>query len=81
MKPTRQAVATPRREPQAASGRSLETLERKLRFAEVLLGISQKVAGVDTLDEVLETLKQSHPSVENVAILRENSLEVVKGEH
>jgi len=32
-------------------------------------------------DEVLETLKQSHPSVENVAILRENSLEVVKGEH
>lgn len=58
MKPTRQAVATPRRELQAASARSLETLERKLRFAEVLLGISQKVAGVDTLDEVLETLVQ-----------------------
>jgi SAM-dependent methyltransferase len=32
-------------------------------------------------DEVLETLKQSYPSVENVAILRENCLEVVKGEH
>jgi hypothetical protein len=32
-------------------------------------------------DEVLEALKQSHPSVENVAILRENCLEVVKGEY
>jgi hypothetical protein len=29
-------------------------------------------------DEVLETLSQSYPSVENVAILRQNSLEVVK---
>ena len=30
-------------------------------------------------DEVLETLNQGYPSVENIAILRENSLEVVKG--
>jgi hypothetical protein len=32
-------------------------------------------------DEVLETLSQKYPSVENIAILRENSLEVVKGGH
>ena len=31
--------------------------------------------------EVLETLNQGYPSVENIAILRENSLEVVKGGH
>ena len=30
-------------------------------------------------EEVLETLNQRYPSVENIAILRENSLEVVKG--
>jgi adenylate cyclase len=40
----------------AASAQSLATLERRLRFAEVLLGISQKVSGVDSLDEVLEAL-------------------------
>ena len=39
-----------------ASAQSLATLERRLRFAEVLLGISQKVSGVDSLDEVLEAL-------------------------
>ena len=32
-------------------------------------------------DEVLETLNQKYPLVENVAILREDSLEVVKGGH
>lgn len=58
MKPTRQVPAKPRQVTQTTSTRSLETLERKLRFAEVLLGISQKVAGVETLDEVLETLVQ-----------------------
>ena len=31
--------------------------------------------------EVLDTLNQRYPSVQNIAILRENSLEVVKGEH
>jgi adenylate cyclase len=36
--------------------RSVATLERRLRFAEVLLGISQKVSGVESLDEVLEAL-------------------------
>ena len=32
-------------------------------------------------EEVLGTLNQSYPSVEHVAILRENSVEVVKGDH
>jgi hypothetical protein len=32
-------------------------------------------------DEVFETLNQQYPLVENVAILRENALEVVKGGH
>jgi hypothetical protein len=31
--------------------------------------------------EILETLSLRYPSVENIAILRENSLEVVKGGH
>lgn len=58
MKPSRPVSARPAPGAQSASARSLQTLERKLRFAEVLLGISQKVAGVDTLDEVLEALVQ-----------------------
>ena len=32
-------------------------------------------------DEVFETLNQQYPLIENVAILRENALEVVKGGH
>jgi adenylate cyclase len=59
MRPTRQVPAKPRQVALTTSARSVETLERKLRFAEVLLGISQKVAGVDTLDEVLEALVQA----------------------
>jgi hypothetical protein len=30
-------------------------------------------------DEIFETLNQQYPLVENVAVLRENALEVVKG--
>ena len=30
--------------------------DRRLRFAELLLGISQKMSGMDTLDEVLTSL-------------------------
>lgn len=56
MKPTRKASGPASRVQQPPAGRSLEMLERKLRFAEVLLGISHKVAGVNTLDEVLEAL-------------------------
>ena len=52
---TRQA-ASPAQPSSDAPVRSVATLERRLRFAEVLLGISQKVSGVESLDEVLEAL-------------------------
>ena len=48
--------ASPAQSSADAPVRSVATLERRLRFAEVLLGISQKVSGVESLDEVLEAL-------------------------
>ena len=60
MKPHRKAVSRPPQTQPPAPGRSLEVLERKLRFAEVLLGISQKVAGVIPKDHQTGTGQVSY---------------------
>jgi len=38
------------------SAAAADSLNKRLRFTEMLLGISQKIAGIDSLDEVLSTL-------------------------
>ena len=51
--PDRKTVAAPARE---ISGTSHASRDRRLRFAELLLSVSQKLSGMNSLDEVLTGL-------------------------
>ncbi|HEV7822407.1 MAG TPA: hypothetical protein VGO84_14600, partial [Burkholderiales bacterium] len=51
----RRLLASARKAPPAGNG-SDANRDRRLRFAELLLSISQKMSGMDTLDEVLNGL-------------------------
>ena len=46
--------------PRAESAASHASRDRRLRFAELLLSISQKMSGMDSLDEVLTGLKKDN---------------------
>ena len=50
------AAAAKRAAPRNAATGARASHDRRLRFAELLLGISQKMSGMDTLDEVLTSL-------------------------